>query len=129
MMSIALYYLRWHYSVSLASYRGIFENIMWFLYNLFSLELMVKTLFVPFHRLKDRTQPHGLDVGAFSEELVVNSLMRLVGFFMRSLLICIGVLSIILAALSGILFFVAWLLAPLLLAILFTAGVTLFFYI
>lgn len=129
MMSLAYQYLRWHYSVSLSSYRGIFQNFLWFLYNLFSIELMVRTLFVPFHRLKDHAAHHGLDVAAASEELVVNTLMRLVGFLMRCMLICAGALFIVLTLIVGGLFFAVWFLAPLLLALLVTAGVTLFMFV
>ncbi len=129
MMTLALQYLRWHYSVSLSSYRGIFQNFLWFLYNLFSIELMIRTLFVPFHKLQDHTTHHGLDVAAASEEMVVNTLMRLVGFFMRCVLICTGIFFIALTVVMGTMFFVVWFFAPLLLALLVTAGVTLFMFV
>ncbi|MBP9750027.1 MAG: hypothetical protein KBD21_04835 [Candidatus Pacebacteria bacterium] len=123
MGTLAFQYLHWHYSVAVAGYWGILQNLIWFLYSFFSLELMVHTLFVPFHRLTDRTSHHGkLDVGAISEEILVNTLMRIVGFFLRSLLIAAGVTCIMCACVFGGFFFVVWLLAPLMLAILVTTG-------
>lgn len=90
---------------------------------------MVHSLFVPFHRLTDRTSHHGaLDVGAISEEILVNTLMRIVGFLLRSLLIAAGVACIVCASIFGGLFFVVWLLAPLMLAVLVTTGTMLMLF-
>lgn len=126
MAPLALYYIRWHYTYALHDFVGIGENFLWFLYHFFSLPTLTRTLFVPFYRLSEK--PHKnivADPEAWAEALVVNTMMRLIGALMRTSLILTGVVVLCVSALTTLLLFVAWVLAPLLLFFLIASGVSL----
>jgi len=129
MLTLAAQYLSWHYSRSLSDYLGVLRNVLWFLFNFFSIPSLLHTLFVPFHRLTDNVQPkHALDVQAIGERILVNSLMRFVGFVMRSFLILTGIITLCAAVLFGGLFFVVWICAPLFVVLLLGSGATLLIF-
>lgn len=129
MLTLTGYYLSWHYSRSLRDYWGVIRNLLWFFYNFFSIPSLLRTLFVPFHRLTDNTRPkHALDLQAMGERLVVDSLMRLVGFILRSFVILVGLITLATTAVFGGLFFLVWLCAPLFTLFLLGSGVTLLIF-
>lgn len=101
----------------------IFGNMVWFLYNFFSIPILLRTLFAPFKRL-DEGYKKGLDLGAFFETLIVNMLMRLVGAALRLFLIMIGLVAVAVACIFYLFIFLVWLLAPLLLAGLLISAAT-----
>ncbi len=110
MVALAFYYVRWHYTYALTDLVNIVRNFVWFFYEFFSIPLLAKTLFVPFHRLSE--QSHGFNLEAWGEALLVNTLMRFVGALLRITLIVLGTVCIVLTFVAGIVFFVAWLLVP-----------------
>lgn len=126
MLTLAAQYLQWHYSRSLYEYWGLVRNFLWFFYNFFSFPSLVKTLFVPFHRLTDTSQKrHALDFQVMAEHIVISTLMRLVGFLMRGTLILLGIVALVATALFGGVFFLVWLFAPLLVVFLIASGMLL----
>ncbi len=125
MLPLAFSYLRWHYTYALRDHIGIVGNFVWFIQEFFSIGLMARTLFVPFHRLNE-SLPFDIEhPEAWAETIVANSMMRLVGALLRSILIVLGVVALFLTVLIGVFSFVLWLLAPLLVAIATTTGVLL----
>ena len=123
-MLFALHYLKWHYTKAIVDYYRIVFNFIWFFYNLFSIKLSLQTLFSPFHRLSE-TYEGGVHFEKFFEAVIVNSLMRLVGFLLRTFLITIGLAFIIASIILGAFFFIVWVLAPLLILFLFLFGIKL----
>lgn len=57
----------------------IWKNLLWFFAQFFSLVLLSKTLFQPFKRLRD-------------ESFIVNVIMRVAGFLLRSFVIILGII-------------------------------------
>jgi len=115
-------YIRWHYTVGLVDVVHIIGNFVWFFYSFFSIPLLLKTFFVPFHRLQEE-DPTGLDIGRIFEKLVVNGLMRFVGMLLRTLLILFGLLAILCTCVLGAIFLCMWLAAPLICVLLLLYGV------
>ena len=105
-------YIRWHYTQGVVDLVHIVGNFVWFWYEFFSFRLLLRTFFVPFHRLADEG-PVGLDIGKLSERIIVNTLMRVVGMVLRSGIMLFGAILIVVTVLLGIGFFVIWLCAPL----------------
>jgi hypothetical protein len=103
---------------------GIIGNFLWFFYEFFSIPLLLKTLFVPFHRLQETAQK-GFKPSAWAEAFIVTTLMRLVGAFLRILLITIGIFFMILTIVVGTGVMLTWIAAPLMLLFLLISGVTL----
>jgi len=124
MVRFAVYYIGWHYSQGLKDLVNIIANFLWFFYEFFSIPLLLKTLFSNFHRLGESYSKR-FDPSVWFQAFIINTLMRLVGFFMRIFIILIGIFCILATAIFGVFFFFAWLLAPLLVFFTFTFGLKL----
>lgn len=109
-------YLLWHYSIALLDFARATSNLFWFLAHFFSLELILKTFFVPWKRLGEA---QGMWVGRF----VVNSAMRVIGVGMRLLLLVCAAGSFVLLACLIIIAFALWLALPFVIIILFMVGI------
>ncbi|MDP3734949.1 MAG: hypothetical protein Q8R39_00800 [bacterium] len=104
-------YLTWHYSRSPREYAYLWARMLWFVVHVFSMPFLLATLFSPWRRL-DEKYPRQLDLGAWGEVLVVNLLMRLVGFVVRMAVFTFGVLALVFVLLGGAVGFIVWLAAP-----------------
>ncbi len=111
-MVFALYYIEWHYSRALYDIVGIIKNFIWFFYEFFSIPLLLKTYFSPFHRLGEQ-YAHSIDLGKWAETFIVNSLMRVVGVFLRTFIILCGVCCIGITISTGLILLFSWMVAPL----------------
>lgn len=126
MFTLAFYYVRWHYSQALRDLLNIVGNFVWFFYEFFSIPLLMKTFFVPFHRLEDdRKKRNMLDFGAIAEGIIVSLLMRIVGVIVRTTLIVMGITFIVLSIVFGACMLVIWLCAPLFLVFIVLSALTL----
>lgn len=119
-------YLEWHYCYGGEDVRKFLKNILWFLWNFFSVGLLAKTLFSPWQKLDERRSRGGIQ--AFFETLIINILMRLVGALIRTLFIIVGFSIFILAAALSLCLMVAWYVLPLVVLGIFVAGAALIFY-
>lgn len=116
------FYVKWHYT---EGFRDLFRNwksFISFTLHFFSLRLLFRTWFTPFGRL-DEEYKKGFDTEAFFETLVVNTLMRAVGFVLRTFVISIGLLVSFLVIIFGPIVLVLWVLAPFIILSLFTLGI------
>jgi hypothetical protein len=123
-MRFAFYYVSWHYTQAVHDLVGIVFNFIWFFYEFFSIPLLLKTLFSPFHRLGEKYSQK-FDIWSWFQTFTINMIMRMVGFLIRFFLILIGIFFILLTCVLGIVFLVAWLTAPLLLMFAFSYGIKL----
>jgi len=112
--SFFLAYLKWHYDQGLRELLGVAVNFLWFVYHFFSFKLLSKTLFVPWKRLGEHYEG-GFDLNAFASTLIINGLMRIVGFVTKILVLIVGTVSYVLVLIFSLFIFVIWILLPLLL--------------
>jgi len=113
-------YLVWHYTRALSDFYRVAGNILWFVFNFFSIEILLSTLISPWRRLsKDESGAHP----TFFTNLVINVLMRLVGILVRTVTIILGLFSSAAAFLALISGFFIWLLLPFLIPAAFLYGV------
>ena len=115
------YYLAWHYSEALNDMRRIWKNFFVFLFNFFSISLLIRTLFSPWHRM----QENYTKIEDFFGNLIVNTLMRIVGAVIRLIFIIMGVISLVLCAVLGLVALAFWLVLPFLLIYTFLQGINL----
>lgn len=115
-------YVRWHYGRAFHDMYIIWGNFFWFLFNLFSIEVLFGTLFSPWRRMTDE-YTGGLDIGAFFESLIVNMLMRVVGIVLRLSVILVGVILLAIVCILGIVGFVIWLFLPVIIFLGFVFGI------
>ena len=109
-----LAYIKWHYGRGLKELFAVFGNFLWFVSNFFSFKLLLKTLFYPWKRLGE-TYEGGLNLNAFASTLIVNGLMRAVGFCTKTLVMLVGLVSYVLLLIFSFFIFVIWVLAPIIL--------------
>ena len=110
-------YFVWHYTTALRQFLNILTNFLWFTYNFFSIPLLAKTLFSPWHRIHENYKG-GLNASSFFETLTVNTIMRLVGLVVRLVVIAFGIVLCAVVLIIGIALFIAWLVLPFLVVVL-----------
>lgn len=112
---IVPHYVSWHYTTGLAGYISLMRTFGWFFWNFFSINVLFKTLFEPFQRLKETSKGKGLDLEAMFSALATTIIMRIVGFLFRSFIIVIGLLAILVMEIIALIGLLAWVLLPFLL--------------
>ena len=120
-------YFQWHYTLAFVDIFHIWRNITTFLFNFFSIQILVKTFFSPWRRLHADRETEGFDLIDLLSTSFVNLTMRIVGALMRSMLIVIGLCAVTAAIVGGIIFFVFWILTPIIIVLLCAAGIHLLF--
>lgn len=120
-------YIAWHYSEGMREFLTAWQNMLWFVYRFFSVSTLVRTFFQPFHRLQE-SYGRGFDPQRLFETAIVNSITRLVGAFVRTVMIFIaGILSLF-VFIVGVVFFVLFLATPIVVPLSMIAGLALLLF-
>jgi hypothetical protein len=114
-------YIVWHYTKAFHNVWGIWANFLWFVYHFFSLPILARTFFDPWQRMGEEYKK-GFDPKEFFSTLVVNTLMRIVGVFMRFFVMVIGLVSLGAVFFLGIVSFVVWAALPVLILFFLAKG-------
>ncbi len=125
-LTIFHHYLVWHYSTALGLILSIWKSMLWFTGHYFSLPLLAQSLFAPWKRMTESTE-QGWDLEAIAGAVVINIFSRLIGAIVRSLLIVIGLATLIVEVVSIVFVYAFWLSAPALIIILIAWGVVFIF--
>ena len=125
MIQFGFTYFLWHYTRAISDLFTVSKNFLWFTWHFFSIGVLSQTLFAPWQKL-DEQYARGFDIGAFFETFVVNTLMRIIGFFIRLSVIVLGLIAFIIVFALEIIAFIIWLLFPFIIAGFFISGVNLF---
>jgi hypothetical protein len=115
MASLAIFpaYLIWHYTTAYTDIFRLWVNYVWFFYNFFSIPLLAKTLFAPWQRISERRRG-GFSLEDVAEVIMVNTIMRLVGFIVRIIFIVIGSILVLSVFFGGALLVLIWTVFPVL---------------
>ena len=120
-------YLKWHYTKALSATFSFWKNILFFLFNFFSIKSLLGNFFTPWKRLAD-TYPKKFSLKIYSTTFLINSIMRIVGMILRSIIIIIGLaccaVYIILLPFS----LIVWLALPFIIAFLIIYGLILIIF-
>lgn len=112
-MSIADF-LSWHYFQGTKNVLEAWVNFIGLAFHLFSVKLLLKTLFSPWRRVEIRTAGKGFSLDKFFSRLTFNLISRAIGFFVRTIFIIFGVWLALFFFILGPPFFISWLfLSPL----------------
>ena len=120
---IGPYYLNWHYTKGLGELTKNLWNFIVFEFHFFSVKELLFTLLSPFQRLKEPYGSTALDFQKIFSALIVNIVMRIVGFFVRSFILFFAGISICLSLILFPILILAWLLMPFLLLIFISGSV------
>ncbi len=105
-------YFLWHYTTALRLCLNIATNFVWFVYHFFSMPVLFRTLFSPWHKIHEKYRS-GFHPSSFAETFVINTIMRMVGFAVRAAVIIFGGGLCIVTVLFGLTLFLIWLALPL----------------
>jgi hypothetical protein len=125
-IKIKLFYLAWHYTRAVKDYLNFLKTALWFVWNFFSIKNSFITFFHPFKKLRERYRG-GFNLANFFESLVITNLMRLVGMFLRSILIFVGLVTWFGFLIFGLIGIVIWIFLPFILIFIFISGLLTFF--
>lgn len=123
-VSVAKNYLVWHYSSAISDILYIWWNYLWFVNHLFSVPDVLGSLFSPFKRMQEERGSFLLHPEQFFSGLLINIIMRLVGFFLRTAIITAAFLGFTIVIIGGLMFIALWMVLPVLLVDLILNGVT-----
>lgn len=124
---VLLLYGVWHYTRAPYNLFSIWMDVLRFVLHFFSVRLLLRTFFAPFHRLQERA-PSGLaHVGDMIAAQTVNLIMRCVGMTMRACILVVGCCAYIVTFFLGAFFLFAWLFLPLGVGVFVVIGLSYFF--
>lgn len=104
-------YLRWHYTAAIGELLGILRNLFWFFAHLFSLRLLLATLFAPFHRIRENYFSVA-DIEKTLASIAANLVSRIVGFIFRLIVIALAIIVESALILAIPLILIAWIFLP-----------------
>lgn len=104
-------FFEWLYGEGVPEFLKAWRNLHWFFYHFFSVPLMLRSLFQPLKRLKEK-YGRGFDPEKFFENLAINTIMRIAGFFIRITFLVFAGIAQIFVFVFGAVFFVLFLTAP-----------------
>ena len=124
--SIFSQWISWHFLEAPMNILKAWKNFLLFNLNYFSIFLLLKTFFSPWHRYKV-SYGKGFDFQRYIEAFFSNLIFRILGAIVRSFLIFIGLSVEVFIVFSGIIIFFGWLLLPALLIFSFFFGIKVIF--
>lgn len=124
-LSVLRDYLVWHYSVALSDTLHTWWNYVWFVFHVFSVGDVAKTLFSPWKRLEEKRVSILKSPQDYFANMFVNLIMRIVGFMIRTALLAIALICFLITVLGGLLFVLLWIPLPVLLLHFIISGVRL----
>lgn len=120
-------YLKWHYGKALIFTFTFWKNILVFLFNFFSIKSLLGNFFTPWKRLAD-SYPKNFNLSAYFYTFLVNTIMRIVGIILRSIIILVGLTCCIIYIILLPLSMIFWLALPVIIIFLVVYGLILIFF-
>lgn len=111
-------YWWWYFIAQPKTILKAWRNFLVFGFNFFSLPLLVRTLFTPWHRYYV-SYGRGFDIKIWLEAVSSNLIFRILGAIIRLLIIALGIIFEAAVLLIGLLIFTGWLVLPFALFFLF----------
>ena len=101
----------------------LFRNILWFVFHFFSIGLLLRTFASPWQRLGEAySRSSG---SSFFETFVINTIMRLVGMCVRTVVIACGLVALACTFILELCAAVVWVFMPFIIVFLFVSGLRL----
>jgi hypothetical protein len=116
-------YLVWHYSQAFRDVSSFWMNIAWFVTHFFSMPLLLRTLFSPWKRVRTEHTKYGLE--DLAETILFNIMSRVVGAFIRVVLLVVGFVTLVLVFAGYISFLILWVFLPVVVLFSTVVGITL----
>jgi len=121
------HYFAWHYGQAYKDIWRVWMNFIWFVFYFFSIEMLLHSLFQPWKRMGEE-YPSGFAPVEILQVLVVNVLMRAVGFVVRAIVIVLGMSLVLVLSVVGAIVFAVWTIMPVFLIMLSSLGLSLLIF-
>lgn len=118
-------FITWLYIDAPKTYFGYIQELIFALFEYFSISLLTKTLIAPYRH--DSVAISQLPLSQWGQAIVTNFASRAIGFVVRSFVIGVGLLTIVIVGIGSVIFTIAWYLLPILLVASIVYGLTIFF--
>lgn len=112
--NIFFHWIFWHFFDMPRNILVIWRGFLKFYLDYFSIPLLIKTFFSHWRKYK-WSYGRGFDLGRYLEAFISNLISRILGAFLRSFLILIGILTEIFIIFIGAALFLLWIILPALL--------------
>jgi len=122
-ITILHHYLVWHYSRAFLELFHVWKNLLWFVVHFFSMPQMVRSLFAPWKRMQEEREKNW-NFEDFAGTLFVNLLSRVIGMILRTIVLVIGLATLLFTFFGGLACFVLWSAAPALVVFLLILGIS-----
>jgi len=106
-------FLFWHYVLANKFILRLIVNFIGFAFHLFSVRFLIKSLFAPWRRIEMVNKAPGFSLVEWWHRFSFNLISRIIGFFVRSLLVFLGLVLALFFLLLGLLVLLAWQFLPL----------------
>jgi len=120
-------YLKWHYGKALVTTFKTWRNILFFLFNFFSIKNLLGNFFTPWKRLADN-YPKSFSLKIYSLTFLVNTIMRMVGIILRSIVILFGLAIYIIFIIFLPVTLLIWLALPIIILLFIIYGLVLLIF-
>jgi len=124
--SILIQYLVWQFLNVPKELAKAWKNYLRFFLHFFSVPTLIKTLFSPWHGIA-WSYGRGFSFKKYAEVIISNVFSRVIGFFLRLVLISLGLVVEIIVFIIGFLIFFCWLFLPVILVLTIIYGINLLF--
>lgn len=118
------HYFIWHYTRAYADMAALYLNFMWYTAHLFSMPLLLRTLFSPWKRISAGHRK--FDLQDWAEALTFNILSRITGAIIRGVLLLLGLLCFVFLTIGFVALLILWFFLPFLMVYAPLYGVSLF---
>jgi hypothetical protein len=121
------HYFVWHYGLAIKKLTKIYGNLISFVFNFFSVPVLVASYFSPWRRLGEDYPDKSVYLFDYFSVFLVNLIMRLLGILMRTVIIVLGMSMTLAVILSYPLILAFWVALPLVVIVCFLIGISLLF--
>ncbi len=109
--NLFLSWIKWRYLIQLKEILVKWRNVVFFIFNYFSLFLLLRTYLSPWRRYR-WSYGRGFDLGRYAEAALANTFSRLIGAFVRTFVIVACIFCAIFVFICGLFIVLFWILIP-----------------
>jgi len=123
-VSIMHHYFLWHFGRAFGEIFHVWKNLLWFVLHFFSIGALLKSWFAPWKRItEERGEAWNLET--LATFIIIGLVSRVIGFIIRTAVIFLGFIALSVVIVGGILMYLFWVAAPVILVGLLGYGIML----
>ncbi len=119
-------YFAWHYLRAWKELFHVWLNFLWFVIHFFSIPELFQSLFAPWKRITEERK-RGFSFEDLAAFVIINLLSRCIGAVLRATIIVAGLCVLTLTIIAGVVTYLFWLCAPLIIIGCFIFGISILF--